>query len=205
MRMYVACGAVLMALAGSVAAQTPEAEPTVSALPEQSAPKAAEEKPEAAKPKPVPAKPTVTAPTPMAKRQLVIAAIDKQTRKRAQLTLVQNASVQFGRLIITMRACDAAVPTERPESAGFLQISEKRPGGALRRLFSGWMFASTPSLNALEHPVYDVWVVQCKMSFPETGPDTIVVRAPAPKPAEPAKSAVAPTAPSEPATAVEPD
>lgn len=118
----------------------------------------------------------------MAQRQLVVRAIDKQTRKRGEFTLTQNRPVAFGRLSIVMRACEAAPPTEAPESGGFLQIDERRPGGAVKRVFSGWMFASTPSLNAMEHPVYDVWVVQCKMTFPETGPETIVVRPPAPKP-----------------------
>lgn len=153
-------------------------------------------------------KPAPGEATPMAERQLVVRVIDKQTRKLAELTLAQNQPQRFGRLILVMRACEASAPTQPPESGGFLQIDEQRPGGQVKRVFSGWMFASTPALNAMEHPVYDAWVVQCKMSFPDTGPNTVVVRPPPPVPAEPAPdAATAPTTPAPPAPTVpaEPD
>ena len=61
-----------------------------------------------------------------------------------------------------MRACDKRPPEETPESASFLEIYEQREGQSPVQIFAGWMFASSPGLNALEHPVYDVWVLDCK-------------------------------------------
>ena len=66
-----------------------------------------------------------------------------------------------GSLAITVRACDKRPPEETPESAAFLEIVENRPNEAPQSRFAGWMFASSPALNALEHPVYDVWVIDC--------------------------------------------
>ena len=59
-------------------------------------------------------------------------------------------------------AAAAAPPEEPPESAVFLEIMEKRPDEPVTALFTGWMFSSSPALSALEHPVYDVWVLECK-------------------------------------------
>ena len=71
-------------------------------------------------------------------------------------------TVTFGALKITARACDKRPPEETPESAAFLEIVEACPGETPRPLFSGWMFASSPALSALDHPIYDVWVLDCK-------------------------------------------
>ena len=70
--------------------------------------------------------------------------------------------VFYNTLIITAYACKTRPPEEPPESAAYLEIQERKPDGTTQKLFSGWMFASSPALNALEHPVYDVWVVSCK-------------------------------------------
>ena len=71
--------------------------------------------------------------------------------------------VRFGTLEIILRACDRTPPEEPPESAAYLDITDMRPGAPPIDLFHGWMFASSPALNALEHPVYDVWVLECKV------------------------------------------
>ena len=123
-------------------------------------------------------------PTPNAERVVTIAALDKVSSETRMLTLKPGQFVRFGKLRITARACEAAPPWERPMSGAFLQIDgPKGKKGTPARLFSGWLFAQSPSLNSFDHPRYDVWVKSCTMRFPETGPDTLVVGASAkPKP-----------------------
>lgn len=79
-----------------------------------------------------------------------------------------NRPVRLGALEIIVRACHKRLPEEPPETLAFLEISEIRPAGPSLKLFTGWMFASSPALNALEHPVYDVWVMDCKTDAPES-------------------------------------
>jgi hypothetical protein len=69
--------------------------------------------------------------------------------------------VHFGTLEIIVRTCHKLPPEETPETAAFLDIWEVKNGEAAAPLFRGWMFASSPALSALEHPVYDVWVIDC--------------------------------------------
>jgi hypothetical protein len=70
--------------------------------------------------------------------------------------------VQFGTLAIRVRDCEKSPPEDTPESAAFVEIDETRAGETRTRVFSGWMFASSPALSALEHPVYDVTLLDCK-------------------------------------------
>ncbi len=78
--------------------------------------------------------------------------------------------VKFGTLQVTVRDCRKHPPEDTPESAAFLDISETRPGDTVpQHLFSGWMFASSPALSALEHPVYDVWVLDCSTASGSPG------------------------------------
>lgn len=87
--------------------------------------------------------------------------LDKITARTTTIRAPIGSEVEFGTLRITVRACLTTPPTEPPESAAFLQIDVIEPDGRPKEAFSGWMFASSPSLSALEHPVYDVWVVAC--------------------------------------------
>lgn len=87
--------------------------------------------------------------------------LDKVTGRTSTLKVTIGETVKFGTLVITVRACDRSPPTEPPESTVFLDIYEAREGEARTDLFHGWMFASSPALNALEHPVYDVWALNC--------------------------------------------
>ena len=68
----------------------------------------------------------------------------------------------FGSLRLVLRACWKTPPEEPPESAAFLEIHEIDPDSPERRIFNGWMFASSPAVNPLEHGVYDVWVMECE-------------------------------------------
>lgn len=91
----------------------------------------------------------------------VLQGLDKVTARVTTLHGNVGDVVRFGTLEIIVRHCDKRPPEETPESAAFLDIWEVRPGEAAAGLFRGWMFASSPGLNALEHPVYDVWVKDC--------------------------------------------
>ncbi|HRQ79809.1 MAG TPA: DUF2155 domain-containing protein [Azospirillaceae bacterium] len=86
--------------------------------------------------------------------------LDKITARTTTVDVKLDQTVSFASLRITLRACRENPPTEAPESAAFLEIAEQAPEGG-RKVFSGWMFASSPALSAMEHAVYDVWVLGC--------------------------------------------
>lgn len=88
-------------------------------------------------------------------------ALDKITARVSLIEAPLDLPVRFGTLEITVRSCNKTPPEEPPESAVFLEIRELKPGEPATKLFEGWMFASSPGLSALEHPVYDVWVIDC--------------------------------------------
>lgn len=92
----------------------------------------------------------------------VLQTLDKVTARVSTIDVGVGRTVRFGTLLIKVQKCDKRPPEETPESTVFLEISEQRPGESPVLTFAGWMFASSPALNALEHPVYDVWVIDCK-------------------------------------------
>ena len=91
----------------------------------------------------------------------VLQGLDKVTARVSKFRVAVGTTIQFGTLKITVRTCDKRPPEETPESAAFINVYETRPGESTIRVYSGWMFASSPALAAMEHPVYDVWVVDC--------------------------------------------
>jgi hypothetical protein len=103
----------------------------------------------------------IAAPT-AAQDIAVLQGLDKVTARISTLDAPINESIRFGTLAIVVRHCRKTPPEEPPETTAFLEIDDIRRGQAPIRLFSGWMFASSPALSALEHPVYDVWVIGCK-------------------------------------------
>ena len=107
----------------------------------------------------VPTPPSGAAPIAMG---VVLGGIDKVAARTAKFDANLKQKVFYNTLIITAYACKTRPPEEPPESAAYLEILESKPDGSKQKLFSGWMFASSPALNALEHPVYDVWVISCK-------------------------------------------
>ena len=88
--------------------------------------------------------------------------LDKITARVSQFEAPVGKTVRFGNLSIVVRDCRKSPPEERPENAAFVEIYEARPGEEKERLFSGWMFSSSPALSALEHAVYDVNLLACK-------------------------------------------
>lgn len=91
----------------------------------------------------------------------LLQGLDKVTARVSTFEAPQDKPVPFGTLEIVVRTCSKAPPEETPESTAFLEIYNVRPDEEPVRVFSGWMFASSPALSALEHPVYDIWIVDC--------------------------------------------
>jgi len=94
----------------------------------------------------------------------VLQGLDKVTARISTFEARIGETVTFGTLQIIARTCDKRPPEETPESAAFLDIWDRRPDEAALSVFRGWMFASSPALSAMEHPVYDVWVLDCRNS-----------------------------------------
>jgi len=95
---------------------------------------------------------------------VVLRTIDKLSARTHTFDIPVDKTVKFGTsLFIKARACRKSSPLDQPESAAFLQIWERKPTEqASHWVFSGWMFASNPSLSYMDHPIYDVWVIECK-------------------------------------------
>src|SRR5262245_8766784 len=91
----------------------------------------------------------------------VFSALDKVTATIKKLEVPINETVQFGALKVTPRACYSRPPTEQPKTSTFVEVNEVMLDGQERKLFSGWMFAASPGLNAVEHPVFGVWLTEC--------------------------------------------
>lgn len=93
---------------------------------------------------------------------VVLAALDKITTQLSTIEIRRDQTVRFGTLEITLRYCRTNPPEETPESVAFLEITDVGHNNQTKKVFTGWMFASSPALSPLEHPVYDVWVKECK-------------------------------------------
>ena len=94
----------------------------------------------------------------------VLRALDKVTARISTIEAPVGQPVTFGTLRIIARTCDKRPPEEPPESAAFLQVEESRPNEVPVSVFRGWMFASSPAVSAMDHPVYDIWVLDCASS-----------------------------------------
>ena len=95
---------------------------------------------------------------------VILETLDKISARVSRVEVPVGTTITFGSLKITPRHCDKRPPEETPESSVFIEIVEEFPDEQPKLEFSGWMFASSPALSALDHPVYDVWVVDCKNS-----------------------------------------
>ncbi|MFZ0851280.1 MAG: DUF2155 domain-containing protein [Hyphomicrobiaceae bacterium] len=100
----------------------------------------------------------------------VFAALDKVTAKISRLEVPLNQTATFGALKITPRVCYSRAPTEPPKTTSFVEVEETQLDGKEKRIFSGWMFADSPGLNAVEHPVFDVWLTDCSQPQRQVGP-----------------------------------
>ena len=134
----------------------------------------------AAIPKPVtekiPDKPLVSEGTPLGKRVAVLGLLNKRNGESRDLTLRPGQAIRVGDVVIRLRACETTAPWEDQKLTGaFVQTDVRSRDGSWRRVFSGWLFKESPSLNAVEDPVYDVWPKSCTMEHPDIGPDTVRV------------------------------
>jgi hypothetical protein len=118
--------------------------------------------------------------TPMAQRVATIGLLNKRNNVSEDITLKPGESREIGPVIIRLSACERTAPWELPQETGaFVQVDIRERGAqAHARVFSGWLFRESPSLNVVEHPVYDVWVKNCAMRWPGEADSS----RPAPKP-----------------------
>lgn len=92
----------------------------------------------------------------------VFAALDKVTARISTLPIELGKTVEFGALKVTPRICYTRPPTEQPKTMSFVEVDEVQLDGQTKRIFTGWMLAESPGLNAVEHPVFDVWLTDCQ-------------------------------------------
>jgi hypothetical protein len=92
----------------------------------------------------------------------VFSGLDKITGRTVSFEVAVDETVQFGGLQMTPKVCYTRPPTESPNTTAFVQVDEVTLDAKVRRVFTGWIFASSPGLHAIEHPVYDIWLVDCK-------------------------------------------
>jgi hypothetical protein len=130
--------------------------------------------PPGVKPARAPVQPANTAPQPgdevvsqpaaqkIPNGQAVFSGLDKITGRIINFDVALGETVQFGALQVVPRVCYTRPPTEAAATDAFVEVSEVTLQGEVRRIFAGWMFAASPGLNAVEHPIYDVWLTDCK-------------------------------------------
>jgi len=113
---------------------------------------------------PAPQNETVVEPPPqrIPNPTAVFAGLDKITGRITSFDVAINETVQFGALQVTPRVCYSRPPTETPQTDSFVEVDEVTLLGKIQRIFTGWMFAASPGLHAVEHPIYDVWLTDCK-------------------------------------------
>jgi hypothetical protein len=109
----------------------------------------------------------------------VFAGLDKITGRITSFDVALNETVQFGALQVTPRACYTRPPTETPHTDAFIEVDEVTLQGEIRRIYTGWMFAASPGLHAVEHPIYDIWLTDCKGgAVAEAAPEPAAAPAP---------------------------
>ena len=146
--------------------------------------------------------------TPMKDRVATLGLLNKRNNIAQDLTLKPGETRRFGDVIVALKACERTAPWEMPQETGaFVQVwvQQGREGQGFAKVFSGWLFKESPSLNVVEHPIYDVWVKDCAMRFPgeeatppsdKPGSDKPAAAKPAPKPS--AAPSASPSATNEP-------
>jgi hypothetical protein len=121
--------------------------------------------------------------TPMKDRVATLGLLNKRNNLTQDITLKPGESREIGPVIIRLAACERTAPWELPQEVGaFVQVDIRERGASRhRRVFSGWLFRESPSLNVVEHPIYDVWVKNCAMRWPGDADPAAPAR-PAPTP-----------------------
>jgi hypothetical protein len=112
------------------------------------------------------------APMPAAAQKIsnpiaVFAGLDKITARITAFEVPIDETARFGALQVTPRVCYTRPPTEPPFTSAFVEVDEVQIDKSIKRSFTGWMFADSPGLHGVEHPVFDVWLTDCKTDEPE--------------------------------------
>ena len=114
-----------------------------------------------------PARASQSGVTPMAQRVAVLGILNKRNGIVKNVALHPGQSARWKDLLVRLRACEATAPWEEEKLTGaFVQIDVQKPDKKWSRVFSGWLYKESPSLNVVEHPVYDVWPTSCEMAYP---------------------------------------
>lgn len=100
----------------------------------------------------------------------VFSGLDKVTAVITSFEVPLNQKKIFGVFEVTPRVCYSRPPTEPPKTTSFVEVNELRTDAAPKKIFTGWMFADSPGLNAVEHPVYDIWLTSCKTASGSPSP-----------------------------------
>jgi len=109
------------------------------------------------------------AAAPIENRVAVFAGLDKITGEITTFTVAIDETKRFGNLLVTPRTCHTRPVTEEPRTMAFVEVDEKRVNGGTQRIFTGWMNAESPGLNAVEHPIFDVWLTGCREPVADAG------------------------------------
>ena len=120
----------------------------------------------------VPQTVTAVAPgtTPMAQRTAVLRLLNKRNGQMREFSLRPGQAARYADVLVRLRACETTAPWEVQQLTGaFVQVDVRNPQGQYQRVFSGWLYKETPSLNVVEHPIYDVWPMSCAMTHPGSG------------------------------------
>jgi hypothetical protein len=142
--------------------------------PKATAPKAAPKADEAPKPAALSSK----AETPMAERVATLGFLNKRNSQSRDLKMKPGEGLRIGDIVIKLSACEKTASWEQEQWTGaFIQVITKQSQDKWQPIFSGWTYKESPSLNVVEHPIYDVWVKECEMRHQDIGEDTIVTRA----------------------------
>lgn len=164
------------ALAFQEEAAVPADEATPSENPAPDVDDAPPPKPAARTAEAAPAAPPVSADTPMAERVAVLGVLNKRNGLWRDVTLRPGEAIRLGDLVVRLRACETTAPWEPEKLTGaFVQAVVRGRDAQWRRIFSGWLYKESPSLNVVEHPIYDIWPKSCTMRHPDVGPDTVSV------------------------------
>jgi hypothetical protein len=157
-------------------APKPKADPKPVAAPKP-ATAATAPKPGAAPAKPKAVTFTGKAETPMKDRVATLGLLNKRNGQWRDLTMKPGEGIRIGDVVVRLRACETTASWEQEQWTGaFVQVISRQANQKWLRAFSGWLYKESPSLNVVEHPIYDVWVKDCQMRHPEVGPDTIIAR-----------------------------
>ncbi|GGA41668.1 glycosyl hydrolase family 5 [Sphingomonas psychrolutea] len=112
--------------------------------------------------------------TPMAERVATLGLLNKRNGAARDVVLKPGKAMRIGDVVVRLRACERTAPWEQEQYTGaFVQVDVQGSDASWRRAFSGWLFKERPALNVVQHPIYDVWIKSCAMTFPLGGPDSV--------------------------------